>query len=190
MNLNNSFCHKAHISVRFSTRALKDLLWCGLDQSPQITSEETSHLNDWLFLPVVAPNLWTWNTLKQSLQKASPLISPGQVTISTLRPGYTQLPAGPSAGHLIPNNQQDSNTAPLIKREDAYRHTKLTDTSSHSTWHSPSHKRVNTQHHPPVCRLLSLPPGSLHNPLGQPHQRRGRQQKQVERSLPSIERRS
>ena len=121
-------------------------------------SEEPSHPNDWLFLPIVTLNLWTWNTLKQSLQKASPLVSPGQVTISMLRPRYTQLSAGPSAGHLMPNNQQDSSTAPLIKREDAYSHTKLTDTSNHTTWHHPSHKR-NTQHYPPECRLLSLPPG-------------------------------
>lgn len=179
MNLNNSLYHKAHISVRLSIRALKDLLWCGLDQSPQLMSEEPSYANDWLFLPIVALNLWTWNTLKQSLQKASPLISPGQVTVSTLRPGYTQLPAGPSAGHLVPDNQQDSNRAILIKREDAYSHTKLTDTSNHTTWHSPSPKKVNTPHHPPECRLLSLPPGSLHNPLDQPHQPRAKQQKQV-----------
>ena len=59
MNLNNSLYHKAHISVRSSIQALKDLLWCGLDQSPQLMSEEPSYANDWLFLPIVAPNLWT-----------------------------------------------------------------------------------------------------------------------------------
>ena len=42
-----------------------------------------------------------------------------EISISTPRPSFTQRPASYSAGHPMPNNQRDRNTAPSISREAA-----------------------------------------------------------------------
>ena len=42
-------------------------------------------------------------------------------------------------------------------------------TSKHSPWYGPAHQRTKTQLCPPVGRHWPLLPGSLHEPLYQPH---------------------
>ena len=71
-----------------------------------------------------------------------------EVPISTPRLGSTQLPARSSAGCLRSNNQQDRNTAPLIRRQAVCSHTKLTDTPKHTPWCGPALQRDKTQLQP------------------------------------------
>ena len=91
-----------------------------------------------------------------------------EISISTPRPSSTQRPASQSAGHPMPNNQQDRNTATPISTEAAQNHNKATDTPKHTTRRGPAHQRDKIQPHPPEHRHQSPPPGSLHNPLKQP----------------------
>ena len=58
---------------------------------------------------------------------------------------------------------------PPISREAAENHSKFTNTPNHTTRCGPAHQKEMIQPHPPEHRHQSPPPGSLHNPLNQPH---------------------
>ena len=91
-----------------------------------------------------------------------------EISISTSRPSFTQRPASYSAGHPMPNNQQDRNTAPSISRQAAKNHNKATDTPKYKTRRGCAHQKDKIQPHPPELRHQSPQTGSLHNPLNQP----------------------
>ena len=88
-----------------------------------------------------------------------------EISISTPRPTFTQWPAIYSAGHRMPNNEKDRNTATSIIREDALNHIKATDNQQNTTRRGAAHQKDKIQPHPPEHRHTSLPPRSLHNPL-------------------------
>ena len=92
-----------------------------------------------------------------------------EISISLLRPSSTQRQARYSAGHPMPNNYEDRNTTPPIRREAVQNHNKFTDTTKHTIGCGTSHKKDKIQPHLPEHRHQSPPPGSLCNPLNQPH---------------------
>ena len=101
-----------------------------------------------------------------------------EVAILPLRPGPTQLPAGSSAGTSQAKQPIGWEHSPTHQQTGCLMCPEPTAASKHTPWHSPAHQKDKTQLHPPVGRHRSLPPGSLHKPLDQPHPPEGRQQKQ------------